>query len=108
MRVLEVFDEESVQIVDYEHIPFICHKCHEREHLLRDFHLNKADNKSKPNTMKDRDSFQKVVHKGKSDKNWPKQYQSEGQKVRPNEFQVLGEEEEKTIEDQVMKEGYHK
>ena len=27
--ILEVYDEEWVQTVDYEHIPFRCRKCHE-------------------------------------------------------------------------------
>lgn len=30
--ILEVYDEEWVQVVDNEHIPFRCHKCHENEH----------------------------------------------------------------------------
>lgn len=32
--ILEVFDEEWLQMVDYEHIPFRCHKCHESETAL--------------------------------------------------------------------------
>jgi len=55
--ILEVFDEEWVQTVDYEHIPFRCRKCHEHGHLFRDFHLSKADNKGKLNTMKETKSF---------------------------------------------------
>ena len=35
--ILEVFNEEWVQTVDYEHIPFRCHKCHEHGHLFRDY-----------------------------------------------------------------------
>jgi len=33
--ILEAFDEERVQTVDYEHIPFRCHRCHEHGHLFR-------------------------------------------------------------------------
>ena len=70
--ILEVFGEERVQTVDYEHIPFICSKCHEHGHLLRDCPLSKSENERKPNIMKDTDSFHKVVHKGKIGKKWPK------------------------------------
>ena len=45
--ILEVFDEEWVKTVDYEHIPFKCHKCHEHGHLFRDCPLSKIENKSK-------------------------------------------------------------
>ena len=34
--ILDVYDEDWVQIVDYEHIPFRCRKCHEHDHLFRD------------------------------------------------------------------------
>lgn len=55
--ILEVFDEEWVQIVDYEHIPFRCRRCHEHEHLFRDCPQGKVENNSKANTMKKTDSF---------------------------------------------------
>ena len=51
--ILEVFDEEWIQMVDYEYIPFKRHKCHEYGHILRDCPLRKAENISKTNTMKD-------------------------------------------------------
>jgi len=66
--ILEVYDEEWVQTVDYEHILFRCRRCHEHGHLFRDCPLSKAENKSKTNAMKDTDNFHKVVHKGKSGK----------------------------------------
>ena len=75
--ILEVYDEKWVQTVDYEHIPFKCHRCHEDGHLLRDCPLIKVDNKSKANIMKDTNSFHKVVHKGKGGKKGPKQQQKE-------------------------------
>jgi len=75
----EVFDEEWVQTVDYEHIPFRCRRFHEHGDLLRDCPLSKAENKSKTNTLKDTDSFHKVVQGGKSGKRGPKQHQNEGQ-----------------------------
>lgn len=66
--ILEFFDDEWVQTVDYEHIMFRCRKFHEHGHLFRDCPLCKADNKSKPNTMKDAESFQKVASRGKGGK----------------------------------------
>jgi len=63
--ILEVFDEEWVQIVDYEHIPFRCRMCYEHGHLFRDCLLSKIENKSKATTMKDTESFHKVGHRGK-------------------------------------------
>lgn len=106
--ILEVYDEEWVQIVDYEHIPFRCCRCHEHGHLLRDCPLTKAEIKGNTNTMKDVDSVHKVVPRGKSGKKRPKQHQAGGQKASQNQFQVLEEDEEITVEDQVMKEGNEK
>lgn len=88
---LEVFDEEWVQTVDYEHIPFRCHRCHEHGHLLRDCPLTKVEMKGNTNTMKDTNSFHKVVHKGKSGKKGPKKHQAGGKKASQNQFQVLEE-----------------
>ena len=70
--ILEVFDKEWVQIVDYENIPFRCHKFHEHGHLFRDCPFNKEINKRGINTMKELDSFQKVVNQGKGSKRGPK------------------------------------
>jgi len=36
---LEYQDEEWLQTLDYEHIPFRCRRCHEHGHLYRDFPL---------------------------------------------------------------------
>ena len=80
--ILEVFYEEWVQTVDYEHIPFRCHRCHEHGHLLIDCPLSKPKNKIKTNTMKDPDSFHKVFHKGKGGKKAQKKQQTEGKQVR--------------------------
>lgn len=105
--ILEVFDEEWVQTIYYEHIPFRCRRCHECGHLLRDFPLSKAKEKNKTNIMKDTDSFHKVnILKGKISKKGPKKHQPGGQKASQNQFQVLEEDEEIAEEDQVMKEGY--
>ena len=100
--ILEIFDEEWVQTVDYVHIPFRCRKCHEHGHLFRDCPLSKIDNKSKPNIMKDTESFQKVASRGKCGKKGPNQQRNEGQKGSQNRFQVPEENEEKANEDQSM------
>jgi hypothetical protein len=39
---LEYQDEEWAQTINYEHIPFICRKCHEHGHIFRDFSLNSS------------------------------------------------------------------
>lgn len=100
--ILEVFDEEWVQTVDYEHIPFRCRRCHEHGHLFRDFPLSKVVNKRKTNITKGSDSFQKVVNRGKGRKRGQKQHQEEGQHISQNKFQVLEEDEEISKEDQAM------
>jgi len=101
--ILEVFDEEWVQTIDYEHIPFRYCKCHEHGHLFKDCPLRKIENKSKANTMKDTESFHKVVHKGKGGKRGPKLHQTERQQASQNRFQVL--EEEVTTKADHTKEG---
>ena len=75
--ILEVLDEEWVQAVDYEHIPFRCQICHKHGHLLRDCPLSKEDNKEKLNTSKDTESFQKVASKGRRGKKGSKQHTEE-------------------------------
>ena len=92
--ILEVVDEEWVQTVDYEHIPFRCRRCHEHGHLFRDHPLSKIENKSKATIMKDTESFQKVGYRGKQGKMGPKKHQIKGQQASLNRFQVLPEEEE--------------
>eukprot|EP00253_Pinus_taeda_P034636 PITA_34636 len=77
--ILEVFNEEWVQTVDYEHIPFRCCKCHEHGHIFRDCPLNKEINKSKISTMKKSYSLHKEVNQSKGGKRGPKNQQREGQ-----------------------------
>jgi len=61
----EVYDEGWVQVVDYEHVPFRCRKCHEHVHLFRDCALNKMEDNMKTNTGKDPEGFTKLGGKGK-------------------------------------------
>ena len=100
--IQEVFNEECVQIVDYEHIPFRCRRCHEHGHLFRDFPLNKIEAKSKATTVKDTESFPKMGYRGNGVEMGLKKNKIEGQQASPNRFQVLEEEEETTKVDQEM------
>lgn len=60
--ILEVFDEEWVKIVDYEHISFSCCRCHEHGHLFKDCPLCKLVSNNKANTTNEMDNYQKVVN----------------------------------------------
>ena len=100
--ILEVFDEEWVQTIDYEHIPFRYRKFHEHGHLFRDCPLSKIENKSKVNIMKDTKVFHKVEHRGKGGKMGPKKHQTEGPQTNLNRFKVLKEKEEITKVEEEM------
>lgn len=63
--ILEVYDEEWVQAVDYEHISFRCHKCHAHGHLSKDCPLNRREENLNPNKGKDQMGFTKVGRKAK-------------------------------------------
>ena len=52
--------------------------------------------------MKETDSFQKVLNRGKGGQIGPKRHQDEGKHASQNKFQVLKEDEEITKEDQAM------
>jgi len=56
--------------MDYEHIPFRCHKCHEHGHLYKDCPLNKLESNMKATTGKDPEGFTKVGGKGKGGKQY--------------------------------------
>jgi len=100
--ILEVFDEEWVQAVDYEHVPFECCKCHEHGHLFRDCPLNKMESKTKSTSAKEIESFNKVGNRGKHQKKI-----NEEKQPSQNRYKVLEEEEEhdkvnQTLEDSPM------
>jgi hypothetical protein len=50
-------DTEWIQTLDYEHVPFRCHKCHEHGHLFRDFPQNKPVVDLKGETHTDEEGF---------------------------------------------------
>ena len=62
---LEFRDEEWRQSIDYEHIPFLCRRCHEHGHLLREFPLNKKQESENTKLQQDEDSFVKPNHKSR-------------------------------------------
>lgn len=88
--ILEVYDEEWVQVIDYEHVPFRCRKCHEHRHLFRDFPLNKLMDNIKTNTGKDPTGFTKVGGKGKGGKKYQKKA-NEDKQPSHNSFKILEE-----------------
>jgi len=63
--VIEVYDEEWVQVVDYERVPFRCRKCHEHGHLFRDYPQNKREDNPRTNRGKDPKGFTKMGSIGK-------------------------------------------
>jgi len=63
--ILEVYDEEWVQTVYYEHISFRCHKFHEHGHLSRHCPLNRREENLNTRKGKDQKGFTKAGGKGK-------------------------------------------
>ena len=92
--ILEVYDEEWVQTVDYEHIPFRCHKCHEHEHLSRDCPLNRREEDLNTSKGKDQTGFTKVGGKGKGGgrKTHKNPTEKENKMRRYKSFKILGED----------------
>jgi len=92
--ILEVYDEERVQAVDYEHIPFRCHKCHEHGHLSRDCPLNRREENLNTNKGNDQTGFTKVGGKGKGGGRKTQKNTSVNEKTKIyNNFEILGEKE---------------
>ena len=50
-------DEEYIQTIDYEHIPFYCRKYHIHGNLFRDFPLNNVPKIPLSEDEKDKDNF---------------------------------------------------
>jgi hypothetical protein len=55
--ILEYHDEDWMQTIDYEHIPFRCRKCHEHGHLFRECPLNVVHKEGNSEAGKDRDGY---------------------------------------------------
>ena len=98
--ILEVYDEEWVQTVDYEHIPFRFRKFHEHDHLFRDCPTNNMEGNGKTSLDRDHKGFTKVGGKGKGGK-WPHKKISEDRYTRHNSLKIIEEVKEnvETVQD---------
>jgi hypothetical protein len=81
-------DEDWIQTINYEHIPFHCKKCHEHGHLFHDFPLNAQTPKT--GEGKQKDGFTSVTGWKKQP---PKKHSQEGNQNIPthNSFDILNE-----------------
>jgi len=61
-------DYEWIQPLDYEHVPFRCHKCHAHGHLFRDCPLNIKAPVSDPSDMSTQEGFTKVHNRKRAHK----------------------------------------
>jgi hypothetical protein len=65
---LEFRDEEWIQNIDYEQIPFRCRRCHEHDHLIRECPLNKKQEATNPKTQQDEEGFIKPNPRNRANK----------------------------------------
>jgi len=93
--ILEVYDKGWVQTIDYEHIPFRCHKCHEHGNLPRDCLLNRREENLNTRKGKDQTGFTKVRGKGKGGgrKTQNNPIANDNKTKSYNSFEILGEKE---------------
>jgi hypothetical protein len=66
--ILEFRDEEWIQSIDYEQIPFRCRICHEHGHLIRECLLNKKQETKNTKAQQDKDGFVKLNHRNRENK----------------------------------------
>lgn len=84
-------DEEWIQPINYEYIPFRCHRCHEHGHLFRQCPLNAPiQDPNQKGRERDEDNFEKVRQRRKTTKKNLNQEQSQPQ--MKNRFDILQEE----------------
>jgi hypothetical protein len=77
-------DNDWIQMLDYEHIPSMCRKCHMHGHLFRDYPMNKQFDQSKSHHDKDEDNFEKVPLKCKTLKKIPIHPNRKGPRINNN------------------------
>ena len=87
-------DEEWVQPIDYEHIPFRCKRCHEYGYLFRHFPLNVPPQGQQPkNGDKDEEGFKKVNNRRRTTKRTANPKETQEPKIA-NHFATLSDEKE--------------
>jgi hypothetical protein len=99
---LEFRDEEWIQSIDYEQIPFRCRRCHEHGHLIRECSLNKKQEMENTKAQQDEDGFVKPNHKNrvKINQENPQQKatQKPGQDQKEGTRLTKGKKEERKIQ----------
>lgn len=61
-------DVEWIQLIDYEHVPFRCRKCHNLGHLYRDCPLNKKPPPQMSSENQASNNFTKLVNRRRGNK----------------------------------------
>jgi hypothetical protein len=69
---LEFRDEEWIQNIDYEHIPFRYKRCHEHGHIIKECLIIKKQEVENTKLQEDEDGFIKPNHRNKANKNQSK------------------------------------
>jgi len=91
-------DSEWVQVIDYEHVPFRCRKCHEIGHLYRDCPQNKIPSSQESSENQTTDGFTKVTNRRRGNKKATGNPKINPiNKARPstsNSFEILDKDEE--------------
>jgi len=91
-------DEEWIQTLDYEHVPFHCRKCHALGHLFRDCPLNVKASPPESSESPNQDGFTKVPNRRRSHKK--PQHANKAQATKPhgpvtkNSFEFLAQTSE--------------
>ena len=95
---LEYHEEVWQQILDYEHILFICRRCHEYRHLFKECPLNIEEgenmNKQQRKNQEDKEGFQEIKSKRRqvrenTNRGWGWGGEQQAQPSRTNSFDML-------------------
>lgn len=91
-------DEEWIQPLDYEHVPFRCRKCHALGHLFRDCPQNVQNSLPDSSDTPAQDGFTKVPSRKRSHKKPQNGFKPQPNKshglVTKNSFDILGQASE--------------
>jgi hypothetical protein len=85
----EFRDEEWIQSIDYEYIPFRCRRCHEHGHLLRECSLIRKTEQEKKKQNQDEEVFVRPNYKGKGNQRQSKPPANSNPETK-NSFEGLG------------------